>query len=147
MWGRVCKGSGSVMGSVILIPVLLALLGSFGSSCWFGHDDLGGEENETIISDSISSRNHCKELDTAALVDTSPNHHAIHQVTGTLLTLINQINQVLSESMKHAFTPCLCSTLRPSSIPASRLFPWLLPHVFTGLNDKTSKGQGLLERV
>ena len=41
--GQGWKGSGS--GSVILIPVLLAR-GGFGSTCWFGHDDLEGEGQE-----------------------------------------------------------------------------------------------------
>ena len=41
--------------SVILIEVLLATLGGFGSPCWFGHDDLEEEEEKKgLVSGSVS---------------------------------------------------------------------------------------------
>ena len=44
-WAGGGKGVGS--GSVVLIPVLLAR-GGFGSTCWFGHNDLEGKGQESV---------------------------------------------------------------------------------------------------
>lgn len=51
------SGEAGHAGSFILIPVLLLLWG-FGSSCWFGHDNLY-KQKETPNLDTLTDKRQC----------------------------------------------------------------------------------------